>query len=80
MKRASFPLESASDRALKYRKSLSRIQLEQLGFLPENKDGLGISPPHVHDVAWDCLDKTTQVSRYKHVDVGALRCKHARSP
>ena len=73
MKRASFPLEGASDRALKYRRTgLLRIQLEKLGFRPENRYWLGLSPPHVHDVAWDCLDKTTQVSRYKHVDVVEL--------
>ena len=73
MKRAGFPLESASDRALKFRKiGHFRIPLDQLGFLNQNRGGMGLSPHHVHEVACDCLANKTKVSRYREVEVVEL--------
>jgi len=74
MKRgADFPLEGASDRAVKYRKvGQCRIPLDQLGFLTVNRGGMGILPHHVHEVAWDCLANKTKVSRYQQVEVVQL--------
>ena len=49
-----------------------RIPLEELGFLPENRGGMGLSPHHVHEVAWDCLSNGTKLSRYQEVEVVKL--------
>ena len=69
MKR-SFPLESASDRAQKLRKhGKLRIPLDQIGFLPENRGGVGIIPNHVHEVAWDICGNGTKIARYVQVEV-----------
>ena len=68
-----FPLESASDRAQKHRKvGQVRIPLEFLGFLPDNRGGMGISPFHVHEVAWDVVANTTKTTRYREVEVVKL--------
>ena len=63
-------MEDAGDRAQKMRKTgLVRIPLDKIGFCPDNRGGLGISPYHAHEVAWDCLSNKTRISRYVHVDV-----------
>ena len=63
-------VEDASDRAQRHRKhGLVRIRLELIGFWPDNRGGLGISPYHVHDVAWDCAANKTKLPRYGHVDI-----------
>ena len=63
-------LEDAGDRAQKKRKAgLMRVPLEKIGFWPGNRGGLGISPYHVHEVAWDCVANKTKLSRYGHVDL-----------
>ena len=63
-------LEYAGDRAQKKRKhALVRIPLEQIVFWPGNSGGLGLSPYHVHEVAWDCLANKTRLSRYGQVDL-----------
>ena len=69
MKR-SFTLESASDRAQKFRKvGKLRIPLDQIGFLPENRGGVGIIPHHVHEVAHDISCNGTKLCRYEQVEV-----------
>ena len=73
MKRSGVALEDASDRAHKHRKIGNlRIPVDQLGFLPDNRGGMGILPYHVHEVAWDCLANKTKLSRYQQVDVVKL--------
>ena len=46
-----------------------RVPLEKIGFWPGNRGGLGLSPYHVHGVAWDCVANKTKLSRYGHVDL-----------
>ena len=47
-------LESAVDRAEKYRLGeQSRIDIDRFGYLECNRGGLGISPPHAHEVCED---------------------------
>ena len=68
-----FSLESASDRAQKHRRvGQVRIPLEYLGFLPDNRGGMGISPFHVHEVAHDVVANTTKTTRYREVEVVKL--------
>ena len=68
MKRTS--LEDASDRAAKYLKSGTfRMPLSQIGFHPDNRGGMGISPYHVHEVAADCQSNGLKQRRYSHVEV-----------
>ena len=64
------PLEDASDRAhSKRRVNLVRIPLEQLGFNPRNRGGLGVCPHHVHEVGWDGVSNGIKLARYGHVSV-----------
>ena len=66
-------LVDPADIAQKHRKiGLCRISLHQLGFLEENRGGLGISPYHNHEVAWDCVANGVKLNRYGHVDVVRL--------
>ena len=46
-----------------------RIPLDQIGFWPGNRGGLGTSSHHVHEVAWDCKANKTSLKRYQHVDL-----------
>ena len=70
MKREGFPLETACDRAHKFRKRCHlRIPLDQLGFSMQNRGGMGVSPHHIHEIAWDCLWNYTSVSLYQEVHV-----------
>ena len=70
MKRSGDDLEDASDRACKLQKvGQVRIPLEQIGFLPGNRCGMGICPRHTHEVAWDGMANKTKLTRYKQVDV-----------
>ena len=63
-------LEDACGSARKHRKpGFVRIPLDQIGFWPGHRDGLGISSHHVHIIAWDCKDHGTQLQRYQHVDL-----------
>ena len=63
-------LEDAGDRAQKRRKpGLVRISLDKIGFWPANRDGMGVSSHHMHEVAWDCLANKTRIQRYDHVDI-----------
>ena len=44
------------DRAQTYRQEgVQRIQLDEIGFWPENRGGSSISGHHVHEVAEDCV-------------------------
>ena len=64
------PLEDPGDRAQRHRRlGLCRIPLDKLGYLPDNRGGLGISPFHVHELAWDCVANGVKLSRYTHVDI-----------
>lgn len=64
------PLEDAGDRAQKRRKAGNvRISLDEIGFWPENRGGVGLSSYHAHEVAWDCKSNKTKLTRYGHVDL-----------
>ena len=56
-------LEDPGDRAAKYLKpgGSFRMGLRRLGFHPRNRGGLGVSPTHVHDVAWDNVSNSTSL-------------------
>ena len=63
-------LDDPADRAQKHRKLGSvRLPLDKLGFLEENRGGLGISPHPVHEVVWDCCTNGIKLNRYGAVDV-----------
>jgi hypothetical protein len=63
-------LGDAGDRAQKHRKSgLVRVSLDQIAFWPGNRGNLGLSPYHIHEVAWDCKANKTKLQRYGHVDL-----------
>ena len=58
------------DRAQLHRlPGLCRVQLECLGFWPDNRGQVGIAPHHVHEVTHDCVANGTKLPRYGHVDV-----------
>ena len=76
MKR-KFSIAGESDHMHKFRRlGQYRIPLDKLGFLQQNRNGMGISPEHVHEVALDCLANTTKVSRYNCVEVVRLSAEH----
>ena len=63
-------LEDAGDRAQKHRKpGLVRICLDEIGFWPNNRGGMGLCSHHVHEVAWDCKANKTKLQRYQQVDL-----------
>ena len=64
-------LKDSGDRAAKYRKPGGnfRLDLERLGFHPDNRGGLGVSAKHAHEVAWDGTDNGVSLRRYKEVEV-----------
>ena len=73
MTKRTLPDGTAGDRALKLRRTgQCRIPLDEIGFYPENRGGMGISPHHAHEIAHDCLAHTTKVSRYIEVNVVVL--------
>ena len=58
-------LASAVDRAEKYRLAgESRIDIDRFGYLECNRGGLGISPPHAHEVCEDRMKNKTRLARY----------------
>ena len=64
------PSEDAGDRVQKKRKhAMVRIPLDKIGFWSVNRGGLGISPYHAHEVAWDCMTNKTLLMRYGQVDL-----------
>ena len=65
-------VEDASDRAQKRRKvGHVRVDLDKIGFWDGNRGTMGISPYHVHEVAWDCKANKTKLNRYG--DVGLVK-------
>ena len=67
MKR-SHEVEDAVDRAQKFRKQgTMRVDLDEIGFWPSNRGGLGVSSHHIHEVAWDCKANKTRLDRYSPV-------------
>ncbi len=63
-------LQDASDRAAKHRcVGLRRIPLEQLGFWPGNRGGLGVAGYHSHEVAQDIMVNKMKTERYGAVNV-----------
>ena len=63
-------VEDAADRAQKCRGlQLMRVHLDQIGFWPNNRGGLGIAPFHCHEIAWGILSDKTKLQRYGQVDV-----------
>ena len=71
MKRpADVDIEDASDKARKLAKpGLVRVDLDEIGFWPDNRGGLGASGYHCHEVAWDCRANKTKLQRYGHVSL-----------
>jgi len=56
--------------AMKYRKTGQlRVQLKEIGFYQDHRCSLGISSHHCHAIAWDCMEKTTQLQSYVQVDL-----------
>ena len=68
-------MEDSGDRAAKYRKAGGhfRMPLSRIGFDPRNRGGLGVSPRHAHEIAWDGTDPPNgngvTLRRYKEVEV-----------
>ena len=61
-------LEDASDRAQGNRRlELVRIPFDHIGFIPQNRGGLGINPHHVHEVGHDGVTNGIKQARYGHV-------------
>ena len=62
-------LVNHADPAQQYRVSEhpARIQLEKLGFHPQNRGGQGMIPHHAHQVAYNIMDKGTIIRRYNFV-------------
>ena len=46
-----------------------RVPLDELGYLEENREGLGIDPYHCHEVAWDASTNIVKLNRYIYADV-----------
>ena len=70
LKRGCELLEDAGDRAQKRQTvGLQRIPLDELGFWPRNRGGIGFISNPVHEVASDCMLNKVKVQRYHHVDV-----------
>ena len=62
-------LEDASGRAQKQRKPGNmRIPLDKIGFMPDNRGGVGCSSHHVHEAARGLKANKTELARYDHVD------------
>ena len=58
------------DRAMNGRcTGLVRIKLDQLGFHPDNRAGLGCSPFHTHEVGSDVANNGVNLDRYQHVPI-----------
>ena len=58
-------LRSPVDRAEQYRiANEQRIETDRFGFMDCNRGGLGISSPHVHEVAEDRMKNRTRLARY----------------
>ena len=61
MKRSQSPVLDASDRAQKMRRTgLVRVHCKKIGFMPDNRGGVGILPWHIHEVAFDIKTNTTK--------------------
>ena len=66
-------LEDAGDRAQKHRKPGSvRICLDEIGFWPNNRGGMGLCSHHIHEVAWDCKANKTKLLHYQQVDLAEI--------
>lgn len=63
-------LEVASDRANKFGQvGQHRLDIDMLGFHPDNRGGMGVMPPHIHAVAQDCIKNAVSQKRYNVVEV-----------
>jgi len=63
-------VHDAGDRAQTFRNpGVQRIDIDEIGYWKGNRGGLGISPQHIHDVAWDCMSNGVKLPRYNCVDV-----------
>ena len=51
------------------KKGYVRVDLDKIGFWPNNRGGMGINPYMVHEVACDCKANKTSLKRYQHVDL-----------
>ena len=65
--------ETPSDRGERYRiHGVQRIPAKQIGFLPSNRGGLGITPFHSHEIAADRMVNKTNLRRYNYAKVVVL--------
>ena len=60
-------VEDAADRAMRKRKlgDNARIDLDRIGFWPDNKDGIGVSSRHIHEIAEDIMNNKTRFNRHE---------------
>ena len=67
---------SAADRAEQFRiPGEMRVPVDQMGFLKNNRGGMGISPLHVHEICEDRMKNGTRPARYVAVKVVKLEGK-----
>ena len=67
------PTDSPSDRGERFRvEGIQRIPAKKLGFLPENRGSLGITPFHAHEICNDRMVNKTSVRRYNFAKVVIL--------
>ena len=63
-------VEDAVDRAMRKRKLGSqRIDLDRIGFWPDNKGGAGVSSRHIHEIAEDVMSNKTRLNRYNPAEL-----------
>ena len=64
---------SPADRAERHRiAGETRVHVDLMGFMKINRGGLGISPPHVHEICEDRMKNGTRRARYGAVKVVQL--------
>ena len=73
MKRSSSELDDSEevDPVTKYLKPGGpfRMDVDRIGFHPDNRGGAGLYPSHAHGVAHDGTDNGVSLRRYKSVEV-----------
>ena len=66
-------LEDACDRALRKRKRAAvRLDVDLVGYWPDNRGGAGVIPRHIHEVAQDLMKNKIRLSRYDPVELFEL--------
>ena len=64
-------VEDVVDRAMRKRKlgDNARIDLDRIGFWPDNKDGIGVSSRHIHEIAEDIMNNKTRFNRHSPAEL-----------